>query len=647
MENAPLYCVKMRASLRGAHVSGAERIVPAADVPAVSAALSARALAHPKGTPDDVRVRVEPVGDILRIPALPVATERTETAAEGMARAAELLAADGVRRVPEIMALFRETYAMRGAMLLDADTLERLEPDRARGVRATRMDAAGSRERGAAVPAASAKHHFREALVLASKVQAAPGIVAEICVSDDPDYVTGYVASKTLGYRRIETIKEKGDPAGGRIFLFRGPRPLVPECIRFLQERAVLVENVPDAPPDGAAPAAARAEGPDAALGRELSALEAAGLRRACRECDGPTGPRARVGGRDVLVLASNDYCDLARDPRVVRAAADAAARWGAGSGGARLTTGSQPPHAALERHVAAFKGTEDAILFGTGYMANAGAIAALCGPGDAILSDALNHASIIDGCRLSRASVSVYRHNDMDDLARALDAVRGSCRVLVVSDAVFSMDGDLLDLPRFLALCRARGAVSMIDEAHATGVLGATGRGLCEHFGCGRPDVLMGTLSKALGSAGGFVAGSRVLVDFLRNKARSFVFSTSPPASAAAAADAALSALEAEPERAAAVRANAAFFVGELAARGVEASTSSAIVPIPVGDETAAVRASERLLDEGVWIPAIRYPTVARGAARLRASAMSSHTREDLAFAAAAVARALGRTGR
>jgi len=381
----------------------------------------------------------------------------------------------------------------------------------------------------------------------------------------------------------------------------------------------------------------------DEALESELSALGAAGLRRACRECGGaPTGPRAVVDGREVVVLASNDYCDLARDPRVVRAAADAAARWGAGSGGSRLLTGTQPPHAALERRLAAFKGTEDAVVFATGYMANLGTISALCGPGDAILSDALNHASIIDGCRLSRAAVTVYRHGDMDDLARALDAARGARRVLVVSDAVFSMDGDLLDLPRFLALCRGRGAVTMIDEAHATGVLGATGRGLCEHFGCGHPDVLMGTLSKALGSVGGYVAGSRTLCDYLRNRARPFVFSTSLPASAMAAADAALAALEAEPGRAAAARENAAFLVRELAARGVAASTQSAIVPIPVGDEATAVRAAARLLDEGFWIPAIRYPTVARGAARLRASVMCSHTREDLAAAAAAVARAL-----
>ena len=289
MPDLPLFCVKMRASAAGAHVSGAERIVPAARVPEVAAALAARALAHPKGTPDDIRIRVEPAGDPLRVPALPVATERTATAAEGLARAAELLAADGVARVPEITALFRETYAMRGAMLLDADTLECLEPDRARGVRATRMDAApprpqvpcrrsqvaGSKSSCDLRPASCdlrpascdprpascdlrpsscdprpAKNHFAEAIVLASKVQAAPGIVAEICVSDDPDYATGYVASKSLGYRRITTIKEKGDPCGGRIFLFRGPRSLVPDCIRFLQERSVLVEGVPAAPPE-------------------------------------------------------------------------------------------------------------------------------------------------------------------------------------------------------------------------------------------------------------------------------------------------------------------------------------------------------------------------------------------------------------
>ena len=381
----------------------------------------------------------------------------------------------------------------------------------------------------------------------------------------------------------------------------------------------------------------------DAELAEELLALDAAGLRRRIRECDGPAGPHAVVGGRRVLVLASNDYCDLARDERVVAAATAAARRWGAGSGGARLTTGSQPPHTALERRIAEFKHTEDALTFPAGYMANVGTIAALCRRGDLVLSDELNHASIIDGCRLSRADVRVYPHGDLDALGRELAAESGRRRrILAVSDAVFSMDGDLLDLPRFVELCRAHGAISMIDEAHATGVVGRCGRGLCEHFGCPHPDVLMGTLSKALGAAGGYVAGSKVLVDFLRNKARAFVFSTSTPAPIAAAATAAIDILENEPWRAEKARSNAAFFANALRERGIPSFTQSAIVPVVVGDETAAVRASEALLADGIWIPAIRYPTVARGTARLRASVMSTHSVEELAAAAESIARAM-----
>ena len=628
-----LYCVKMRASRDGEHVSGAERIVPAAAVPTVAAQLAARALGHSKGTPDFINVKVERPGEIVRLKALPVATHVTHTPAEGCACAAELLRGVGFTRIDEIMALFRETYNMRGAMLLDADTLERLEPDRARGVRATCMDDADSLAKGTA----AGKNHYAEAIVLATKVQHAPGIVGEICVSDDPDYVTGYVATREIGYRRITVIKEKGDPAGGRIFLYRGPREQVPETIRFLERQAVVVENVPPLETGGG-----RAEARPSrmeTLADELAAIEAAGLGRRCRTSDAPTGPTAVVDGKRLLVFSSNDYLDLARDPRVTAAAAEAARRWGAGSGGARLTTGTQPPHVELEAHLARFKGTEAALAYATGYMANLGIVSALVGKGDAVFSDELNHASIIDGCRLSGATVVVYRHNDMSDLERKLGGGCACRRRLVVSDAVFSMDGDVLDLPRFLETCRRHDAFSMIDEAHATGVLGATGRGLCEHFGCGHPDILMGTLSKALGSEGGYACGSRLMIDWLRNRSRAFIFSTAPGAPAMAAANAALSVLEAEPERAARVRENAAFLVAELARRGVRASTQSAIVPILVGDERRATTLAEALLGDGFLIPAIRYPTVARGAARLRVAVMSAHTREDLSRVAAAIA--------
>ena len=629
MSESSLYSVKMRASRGGVHVSGAEKIVPVGSVPKVAALLAARALAHPKGVPDflNVKVEAEP-GEIARIPALVVTTHVTSSAEEGRRLACDLLAAAGIVRISEIFARFSESHSLRGAMLIDVDTLERLDPDTDRGVRATYMDDASSLEKGLA----AVKNHYAEAIVLATKVQSAPGIVGEICVSDDPDYVTGYVATRELGYRRITVIKEKGDPNGGRIFLYRGPREQVAETIRFLERTPVLVTDVPVL-------ATSREERRFEGLSAELDARGRAGLMRACRTFASPTGPTAVVGGRDCLVLASNDYLDLARDPRVTSAAADAAAAWGAGSGGARLTTGTQPPHVALERAIAAFKGTEDALVYGTGYMANVGVISALVGKGDAVVSDELNHASIIDGCRLSGADVFVYRHGDLDDLDRKLALCRGRRRRLAVSDGVFSMDGDLLDLPRFLEITRRHDAFSVVDEAHATGVVGATGRGLSELFGCAHPDVLVGTLSKALGAEGGFVCGSKTLTDYLRNFSRSFVFSTAPCAAAMAAACKALQVLEAEPERVARLRENVDLFVGELNRRGVPARSESAIVPILIGDERKALAASAALEREGILVPAIRYPTVARGAARLRVALMSAHEPDHLRRAAAAIA--------
>ena len=615
MNDDRLFAVKMRAARAGEHISGAERIVPADDIPALVSALAERALHHAKGAPDEIHLKAEEAGEIVHLEALPVSTHVTQTPEEGRAVAARLLAGAGITRIDEIMARFAETYAMRGAMLLDADTLERLEPDPARGVRATYMDAVYNGQDARCPSGASVKNHFAEAVVLATKVANAPGIVGEICVSDDPDYVTGYVATKEIGYCRITTIKAKGDPCGGRIFLYRGPREGVVETIEYLQKQCVLVAATSAAVPAG--------DG----LAEELVEIEKQGLLRVCRE---------RPAG--MLSFASNDYQNLAEDPRLKEAACAAIQRHGAGSGASRLVTGTLPEHVRLEQHLASFKDTEDAIVWATGYMANVGTISALVGKGDAVFSDALNHASIIDGCRLSRADVSVYRHGDMDDLARQLVSAGPRRRKLVVSDAVFSMDGDILDLPRFLEVCHRAGAISMIDEAHATGVLGATGRGLTEHFGC-KPDIILGTLSKALGSEGGFVCADRTVCDYLRNRSRSFIFSTAPGPGAMAAADAALSILEAEPGRAAALRAKAARFAAALNAAGVACATQSAIVPIPIGDERRACAVSEALAREGVLIPAIRYPTVARGAARLRAAVDIGKTDAELQRVAVRVA--------
>lgn len=356
---------------------------------------------------------------------------------------------------------------------------------------------------------------------------------------------------------------------------------------------------------------------------------------------------------KDQLLLASNSYLDLADIPELKQAMASAVLKWGTGSGGARLTTGNKTPHLELEEEIAKFKGEDASITFGTGYMANVGTISALCGKNDIIFSDELNHASIIDGIRLSRAKCYVYRHNDLEDLKRLIaEAMNGngeklgsdSVRGWIVTDAVFSMDGDLADLPELLKIARANGVLLMIDEAHATGVVGRTGRGLAEHFGCEHADVTVGTLSKAVACEGGFVAGKSQLIEFLRNKARSFIFTTAMSPAVAFAACNNLRYLEDHPERVQKLQSNVAFFCDALQSFGLNVPrVPSAIVPIVVGDEEKAMRLSFELEKSGILIPAIRYPTVPKGSARLRASLMASHSKKELEIAAEKIAKAIG----
>ena len=351
------------------------------------------------------------------------------------------------------------------------------------------------------------------------------------------------------------------------------------------------------------------------------------------------------------ILLASNSYLDLADVPEFKQAMAEAVLKWGTGSGGARLTTGNKTPHVELEAEIARFKGEEAAITFNTGYMANVGTISALCGKGNYIFSDELNHASIIDGIRLSKAKCFVYKHNDMADLERVIleakaDASEQAAKIgadfrgMIVTDAVFSMDGDLANLPELLRIAKAQEVLLMIDEAHATGVLGKTGRGLAEHYGCEHADVTVGTLSKAVTAEGGFVAGKQKLIDFLRNKSRSFIFTTAMAPAVAAAALNNLKFIEAHPERVQQLRGNVDFFCESLRCEGLNVATSpSAIVPIVIGDEAKAMQISATLQEHGILIPAIRYPTVAKGGARLRASLMATHTYEELERAAKEIA--------
>lgn len=395
---------------------------------------------------------------------------------------------------------------------------------------------------------------------------------------------------------------------------------------------------------------------PLAFLEERLEELRRRSLAREIRPVESAPGPHAVIGGRDVILLSSNNYLDLANDPRVRRSAARAAERFGAGTGGSRLTTGALELHEALEADLARFKGAEAALLFGTGHMANVGLITALCGRGDVIFSDALNHASIIDGCRQGRADVEIYAHNDVADLRRRIRARQergGRMRGLVVTDSVFSMDGDIADVPALAREAHAAGLALVVDEAHATGVIGRSGRGVEEHFGLEgadavlRPDAVVGTLSKALGSMGGFVCGSRTLIEWLRSTSRAFIFSTSLPAPCLAAARTALAILEAEPERVARLRGNVALLCRLLREGGVPADTPTAILPVVVGGAERALAAARLMLAAGCLAGAIRHPSVPEHAARLRVTLCSGHTEEDMAAAASALADALARTAR
>lgn len=387
----------------------------------------------------------------------------------------------------------------------------------------------------------------------------------------------------------------------------------------------------------------------EAQLRADLAAWEAAGLRRRPRTVHRRQGARLWIDDREIVDVASNDYLGLAGDPRLAEAAARALARGPVGAAAARLICGEYEEHRALEREIAAFLGAEDALLFGSGYLANIGALPALAGEGDVIYSDALNHASLIDGCRLARARVRVVPHGDVAALAAMLREDYGRTRRRwIVVDGVFSMDGDLAPLADLVALARRYDAWIYLDDAHATGVLGPTGRGSAERWGVmGEVAATVVTLGKAFGAAGACVVGSATVREWLLQRARSFVFTTAPPPAVAAAARAALRIVQDEPERRARLWALAAHLREALRAYvGLEVPADGAghIVPVIVGDAAAAVQLGAALFEEGYWVGAVRPPTVPPGTARLRLSLSAAHTPADLEGLAQALGRALRR---
>jgi glycine C-acetyltransferase/8-amino-7-oxononanoate synthase len=342
-------------------------------------------------------------------------------------------------------------------------------------------------------------------------------------------------------------------------------------------------------------------------------------------------------------MLSSNNYLGLANHPALRQAAADAIERFGVGAGASRLVAGSLEPLHRLERRIASFERTESALVFGSGYLANLGTLTAIAGRGDAIFSDELNHASLIDGCRLSRAEVQVYRHRDSGHLKQLLEDCRTPGRRLIVTDAVFSMDGDCAPLDEIVALARRHRASVVVDEAHAAGVTGPGGAGLVAAMGLeSEIEIRVGTLSKALGAYGAYVAGSATLIDYLINRARPFIFTTGLPPAMAAAAEAALDLIDREPERLVRLRENAAYLRRGLREEGFDVPGGiSAIIPVMIGDSERALRLAGALFERGIHAVAIRPPTGPPGTARIRVTPIAVHTRADLKFAVASFAAA------
>jgi glycine C-acetyltransferase len=366
----------------------------------------------------------------------------------------------------------------------------------------------------------------------------------------------------------------------------------------------------------------------------QLDELKSAGSFFRLRELQGACEPVSHVDGGEVINLASNNYLGLANHPKLKEAALDAIRLYGAGSGAVRTITGTMDIHMALERKIAAFKHTEACVVFQSGFTANAGTVSSILTPEDHIISDELNHASIIDGCRLSRAKIHVFRHRDVahaEEILEGLTDMTG--RRLLITDGVFSMDGDIGPLPGLVEAAEKHGAIMMIDDAHSSGVLGRNGRGTVDHFGLhGRVHVQVGTLSKAIGVLGGYVCGSQDLIDYLYHRARPFLFSTSHPPAVTAACSAAFDLLEQEPERVQRLWDNTAYFKDALRAQGFDTGVSETpITPIHVGEAKQAHEFSAALFEEGLWATGIGFPTVPKGKARIRTIVTAAHSRPQL----------------
>lgn len=711
------YSIRMRAAQGGPHenggrhISGAERILAKDELAGTAGELVSRALHHSKGEADFIRITVDaiPPESIRYIPCLRIDGTRSQTPAETHETAIRVLGTQGVTekavRVALHTLLSRQT-TMRGAMVVDCETGERLDTLQDRGIRVSRMGFDDPRDASVKLAAAGyTGDHINEALVLAAKVLSAPGVVGELCISDDPDYVTGYVSYGNT-YHRLAPTKELGNPFGGRIFFVKPGTDL--KALRdYLEEQTVLVES-PIETVLAESPATSHVDKPELAtvtgenagnnvaqsiaatagannatssavsdstvqspltqeLQQELDDLTSRAVRRSLTTYTPVNGARAKANGRTYLMMTTNNYLGLAQAQSLRDAAIEAVKTYGTGSGGARLLSGSFPLFQKLEEALARLKETEAALVFNTGYMTNVGVVSALVGAGDHVISDELNHASIIDGCRLSRAKIHVYKHNDIASLIEVMNALPQTGRRLIITDGVFSMDGDIAPLPELLDVAHQYNAWLAVDDAHATGVIG-DGRGTAHHYGINSDPSLIqiGTLSKAVGSEGGFVCASRVVIDYLMNKARSFIFSTAlSPADIGAAYEAIMEIIDGVApvkrlQQAVEVMTNELAEAGVIipgkteAVNGEDAGTGGTseisgvtnvqkarvfdptpIFPIIVGSAERAVKVANAMKEHGVILSAVRPPTVAVGESRLRLTVTADHSNEDIRYVA------------
>lgn len=615
-----MFSIKMRAARDNEHISGAERIVSDNYATTIAASLVERALSHSRGVPDTISIKIEKIDleKCLHISALVPSARNCANSAEGLCIAEELLGEMGVQNPCKVIAMLLSAPPMRGAMLVDAATLCRLDKNMQRGVRATLMDAAENER----ISTANDKDHYKEALVLASKVAHAPGIIGEICISDDPDYITGYVASKKLGYVRIKAMKKAGSPFGGRIFLFSGSESLLDDCISFLENQPVVVHDLLPQPDFDEMPDNGKWD----FIEQKLADLQHKRLLR-----------KMPMQDEGMISLASGDYLGLAQNKAVREAIEKSLIRHGNCSTGSRLVTGTWPEHVELEEAVARFCGSEKALLFNSGYDANTGVIPAICGKGDVIFSDELNHASIIDACRLSGADIVVFGHANMDDLAAKAAARRGR-HGIIVSDAVFSMDGDVAPVHAINSIAERYGFLSMLDEAHALGVIYPLASGEMPI----KADIVTGSFSKAAGCHGGYVRGPERLIEYIENVSRTFIFSSALPPFCAAGILAALRQIT--PELVYRLKCKTDLFCFRLKQYGLDIQSHGPIIPVIIGDEGKALQAANELRRHGILVSVARFPSVPYGKARLRITINLQISDDELQYAADRIAEVLSR---